>query len=203
MGTAGFAVALGFVPSGQLGAAGTQSTGLKIGALNKHQELISPCTLLIFQVTSGGSEGVGLVLATLLAVQGAIQRCCHQGSLAPRTLLPRHPFLAVQNGLGGWHREQRADEPPALCGPAVPVPLLIPALCGHSSHTAGYKFSLCPAAASPVPHAGIPIRQRGLVPAARVSEGSGGTGAHSELARCWQVTQHQRLHSSDREAAPS
>lgn len=59
-------------------------------------ELISPSTLLIFQVTSEGSEGVGLVLATLLIIQGGIQRCCHQCSPWLQGTLVQAPIPGTQ-----------------------------------------------------------------------------------------------------------
>lgn len=52
--------------------------------------------LLILQVTSEGSEGVGLVLAMLLLVLGGIQRCCRQCSHWLQGTLVQAPIRGTQ-----------------------------------------------------------------------------------------------------------
>lgn len=170
--------------------------------------MISPSSFLNFQVTSEGSEGVGLVLAMFLFVQGGIQRCCHQCSPwlhtrvqapIPGTHLPPSCLLKTNWEAGSpltsplWSWGSPHSSSPqchcclqwhwapvlTLCWPQV---LLVP--CSSSGrHSQCPVLGLIPARQSwcqlPICAEGVRSREAQRCP--------------SELAQCWEVTQHQWL----------
>lgn len=157
--------------------------------------MISPSTLWIFQVTS---EGVGLVLATLLVVQGGIQRCCHQcfpvQAPIPGTQIPPSCLLKMN-----WEATTGSKVPLLSPGDACTSQ----ALLGESSGT-GPLFSLywlqvllvpcCSSGShSQCPTLGSPSGRAGWCQLPISAEGSGAKSPRGST-ESW----HRELHSAAR-----